>query len=92
MEVAIFRHWAFGGWRNIAGFKEMSTVVAKFKWLFPLVDGCHCGHITNLRGKKSLQLTATKQCHSTLVFCIARLLPLQSSPQVSAPKKNNFSN
>jgi hypothetical protein len=73
----------------------MSTVVAKFKWLFPLVDGCHCSHITNLRGKKILAAYCDKamsQYSGQIVFCIARLLPLQSSPQVHQKKKNNFSN
>jgi hypothetical protein len=72
----------------------LSDLVAKLKWLFPLVDGCHCGYMTKIEEKKSLQLTATKQCHSTLVksflHCQAPPPPVLSSS--AHKKKNKFSN
>ncbi len=55
---------------------------------FLFVDGCHCGYITNLRGKNSCSLL--RQSNVTVLwsnrFCIARLLPLQSSPQLHQKK------
>jgi hypothetical protein len=70
----------------------LSDLVAKLKWLFPLVDGCHCGYMTKIEEKKSLQRTATKQCHSTLVksflHCQAPPPPVLSSS--AHKKKTNF--